>query len=156
MKKFEAIRAQIPQCLGAPYYVDNDCMIFCADTLEIQNRLPSKMFDLVVTSPPYNIGKEYENVMPVDDYLGWTDRWISETCRLLTDHGALLLNLGYISVEAKGRAVPLPYLLWDKVPLYLNQEIVWNYSAGVACKKLFESKKRKNPLVRQRQGQLRF
>ena len=134
MKKFEVIRTQIPQYLGAPYYVDNDCMIFCADTLEIQNRLPSKMFDLVVTSPPYNIGKEYENVMPVDDYLGWTDRWIAETCRLLTDHGALLLNLGYISVEAKGRAVPLPYLLWDKVPLYLNQEIVWNYSAGVACK----------------------
>jgi len=30
--------------------------------------------------------------------------------------------------------VPLPYLLWDKIPLYLNQEIVWNYSAGVACK----------------------
>jgi len=109
-------------------------MIFCVDTLEVQRRLLPEMFDLVITSPPYNIGKEYESVMPVDDYVRWTDRWITETCRLLAEHGALLLNLGYISVEAKGRAVPLPYLLWDKVPLYLNQEIVWNYSAGVACK----------------------
>ena len=45
-----------------------------------------------------------------------------------------MLNLGYVPVENHGRAVPIPYLLWDKIPLYLNQEIVWNYSAGVACK----------------------
>jgi adenine-specific DNA-methyltransferase len=46
----------------------------------------------------------------------------------------LLLNLGYVKVDEKGRAIPITYLLWDKVPLFLNQEIVWNYSAGVACK----------------------
>ena len=45
-----------------------------------------------------------------------------------------MLNLGYVPVENHGSAVPIPYLLWDKIPLYLNQEIVWNYSAGVACK----------------------
>lgn len=56
------------------------------------------------------------------------------TCKLLSSNGALLLNLGYVPVENHGRAVPIPYLLWDKIPLYLNQEIVWNYSAGVACK----------------------
>jgi adenine-specific DNA-methyltransferase len=72
--------------------------------------------------------------MPVDEYVQWTNHWATETCRLIADYGAFLLNLGYVSVEAKGRAVPLSYLVWDKIPLYLNQEIVWNYSAGVACK----------------------
>jgi adenine-specific DNA-methyltransferase len=134
MDDFRIMQTRLTQCLGTPYYVDGDCMIFYVDTLETQNLLPSEMFDLVITSPPYNIGKEYEYVMPVEDYVKWSDHWITETCRLITNSGALLLNLGYISVESKGRAVPLPYLLWEKVPLYLNQEIVWNYSAGVACK----------------------
>ena len=134
MNKFEIIQTRLTESLGAPYYTDSNCVMFCADTLKSQSTLPSAMIDLVITSPPYNIGKEYENVMSVEDYVNWTDCWITETCRLITGCGALLLNLGYISVESKGRAVPLPYLLWDKVPLYLNQEIVWNYSAGVACK----------------------
>jgi adenine-specific DNA-methyltransferase len=48
----------------------------------------------------------------------------------------LLLNVGYVNLPELGRAVPLPYLLWDKTPFYLQQEIIWNYGAGVAAKKL--------------------
>jgi adenine-specific DNA-methyltransferase len=44
------------------------------------------------------------------------------------------LNLGYFHVPNRGRAIPIPYLLWDKINFYLNQGIVWNYGAGVACK----------------------
>jgi len=134
MSEFEIVQSQIAKYLGNPHFVDDSCAIFWVDTLEAQKLLPPGMFDLVITSPPYNIGKEYENIMPVEDYVEWTNRWTTETSRLIGDHGTLLLNLGYVSIEAKGRAVPLPYLLWDKIPLYLNQEIVWNYSAGVACK----------------------
>ena len=134
VNKFETVRAQLTKCLGAPYYADDKYVLFCVDTLESQKWLPSGIFDLVITSPPYNIGKEYESIMSVADYVTWTECWTTETCRLIAWNGALLLNLGYISIESKGRAVPLPYLLWDKIPLYLNQEIVWNYSAGVACK----------------------
>jgi len=134
MKNFSDIQEQVIRRLGNPYYHDQNCMIFCADTLRAQKLLPNKLFNLIITSPPYNIGKEYEKVMPTHDYVKWTACWTTEACRLLTDNGALLLNIGYIQVEGKGRAVPLPYLLWDKIPLFLNQEIVWNYSAGVACK----------------------
>ena len=131
---FESIQEQIIHRLGAPYYYDRNCMIFCTDTLCAQSLLPDKLFNLIITSPPYNIGKEYEDVVPVADYVKWTGLWASESCRLLADNGAFLLNIGYVRVEGKGRAIPLPYLLWDKIPLFLNQEIVWNYSAGVACK----------------------
>jgi adenine-specific DNA-methyltransferase len=134
MNKFEIILAKLTKYFSVPHYDDGQCAIFCVDTLNTQNLLPSAIFDLVITSPPYNIGKEYESIMPVKEYVEWTNGWATETCRLIADGGSLLLNLGYVSVDAKGRAVPLPYLLWDKIPLYLNQEIVWNYSAGVACK----------------------
>ena len=134
MNKFEIILATLTKYLGVPHYGDGQCAVFCVDTLVSQKSLPSTIFDLVITSPPYNIGKEYESIIPIEEYVEWTNGWATETCRLIADGGSLLLNLGYVSVDAKGRAVPLPYLLWDRIPLYLNQEIIWNYSAGVACK----------------------
>jgi adenine-specific DNA-methyltransferase len=134
MTEFLRIKKLLTTNLGSPYYETDRCILFNGDTLFFQNKLDSVMFSTVITSPPYNIGKEYESIKPLDDYVNWSIEWLNGTNRLLIDDGALLLNLGYVSVENQGRAIPIPYLLWDKVPLYLNQEIVWNYSAGVACK----------------------
>jgi adenine-specific DNA-methyltransferase len=120
--------------LGKPYYETDNCILYCGDTLQFCKQLVAPMFNAIITSPPYNIGKEYESVKPMDDYIDWSANWIKGVSDLLVSSGALLLNLGYVSIEKQGRAIPIPYLLWDKVPLYLNQEIVWNYSAGVACK----------------------
>ncbi|MDR3234381.1 MAG: site-specific DNA-methyltransferase [Planctomycetaceae bacterium] len=134
MDSFSEVKQYLFSRLGKPYYAENYCVLYCVDSLAAQRLLPDRLFDLTITSPPYNIGKEYETVVPIDDYIHWSRRWVGETCRLLSAEGALLLNLGYISAGSIGRAVPLPYLLWNEIPLYLNQEIVWNYSAGVACK----------------------
>jgi adenine-specific DNA-methyltransferase len=46
-------------------------------------------------------------------------------------------------VEDKGLAVPIPYLLWNRTPFYMLQEIVWNYAAGVACKRRFSPRNEK-------------
>jgi len=48
--------------------------------------------------------------------------------------GAFWLNVGYLEVPRKGLCVPIPYLLWDKSPFYLTQEVVWTYGAGVSAK----------------------
>ncbi len=102
-----------------------------------------QLFDAVITSPPYNIGKEYEDVKPLKEYVEWSSDWLNNVSKLINPCGTLLLNLGYIPIEDKGHAIPLSYLLWDKVPLYLNQEIVWNYSAGVACKNFLSPRNEK-------------
>ena len=120
--------------VGSPYYENDTCILFCGDTLIMQRKIQHSLFNAIITSPPYNIGKEYENVKPIDDYIDWSVQWATDASNLLVPNGSLLLNLGYVSMGEQGRAVPLPYLLWDKIPLFLNQEIVWNYSAGVACK----------------------
>jgi adenine-specific DNA-methyltransferase len=134
LSNLKKLLADLGEQIGSPYYADDKCAIFCVDTLSAQKRLPKHIFNLVITSPPYNIGKEYESVKQLNEYVAWSKSWINDTCNLLSKNGAFLLNLGYMSVDEKGRAIPLPYLLWNEVPLYLNQEIVWNYSAGVACK----------------------
>lgn len=143
MLSFQQIKDRLTEALGRPYYENESCLLFCADTLQAQKKIGGALFDAVITSPPYNIGKEYEQPMTVPEYVDWCAEWISDTSQLLKNTGALLLNLGYLEIEGKGRAVPIPYLLWDKIPLYLNQEIVWNYSAGVACKKYLSPRNEK-------------
>jgi adenine-specific DNA-methyltransferase len=105
--------------------------------------LPDESINLTVTSPPYNIGKEYENLLPLDDYINWCEKWITEIYRLTLCDGAFWLNLGYLSIKNRAKAIPISYLLWDKIPFYLIQEIVWNYGAGVAGSKFFSPRNEK-------------
>jgi len=134
MMDFANVKNALISKLGNPYFENNTCVLFCGDTLQLQKKLDRQLFDVIITSPPYNIGKEYEKIKPLHEYIEWSTEWIAGSCKLLKPYGALLLNLGYVSFDDKARAVPLSYMLWDKIPMFLNQEIVWNYSAGVACK----------------------
>jgi adenine-specific DNA-methyltransferase len=131
---FDALKSYLVSVIGTPYYETDTSILFNDDVVYVQKNIDHPLFDAIITSPPYNIGKEYENVKPVKEYVDWSIEWINDSSRLLKQYGSLLLNLGYVSIKEHGRAVPIPYLLWDKIPLYLNQEIVWNYTAGVACK----------------------
>lgn len=113
------------------------------DCLKAMSMLSSNLIDLTITSPPYNIGKSYEDPLDLDCYLKWCEQWIEEIYRLTTNSGAFWLNLGYLAVDNVGLAVPIPYLLWNRTNFYFIQEIVWNYSAGVACKKRFSPRNEK-------------
>lgn len=105
--------------------------------------LPDGIINLTLTSPPYNIGKEYEKPMETKDYVEWCGSWLQQVARVTAEDGAFWLNLGYTSIDSRGKAVPIPYLLWDKVPMFLQQEVVWNYGAGVAGKRFFSPRNEK-------------
>jgi len=127
---------KIVELLGEPYFRNDKVLIYnieCALGLKKLNR-NAKIINSTMTSPPYNIGKDYENDLPIKNYINW----ISEISELIYQNtkssGSYLLNLGYFAIENKGRAIPIPYLLWNKIKFYLNQELIWNYGAGVACK----------------------
>lgn len=123
----------VRNALGSPYYESENVLIYQVDSLVELARVPASAFDLVITSPPYNIGKSYEDVRPTEEYVQWCSKWLAMLPRIITQRGAFWLNVGYLSDE-RARCLPISYLLWDKVPLYLHQEVVWHYGAGVACK----------------------
>jgi adenine-specific DNA-methyltransferase len=129
--------------LGRPDYSCAGVRLYTADCLTAMKQLPSAFIDLTVTSPPYNIGKEYEKNLSLDEYLSWCGEWISEVHRLTSAVGAFWLNLGYVEKPGRAKAIPLPYLLWDRVPFCLLQEIVWNYGAGVAARLSFSPRNEK-------------
>jgi adenine-specific DNA-methyltransferase len=95
--------------------------------------------DLVVTSPPYGAGKEYEEPISIDEYTAFADRWLACVPRVLSDMGALWLNLGYIKVS-ETETLPLTYLYYSLVRqhgLHLIQEIVWHYEGGMKYTRRF-------------------
>jgi adenine-specific DNA-methyltransferase len=135
--------SQIKLLLGDPYFESEGCMLFCMDSVTAMEQLKSEFADLTVTSPPYNIGKEYEERMPVHHYIQWCESWIKSIHRITKQRGAFWLNVGYLEMPDRVRALPIPYLLWDKTPFYLIQEVVWNYGAGVAGRKFFSPRNEK-------------
>lgn len=125
---------KIVSSLGEPTYRGDCYAIYNADCLELLHSMPRDSVDLFFTSPPYNIGKEYEKIIPIQDYLNWSEKWINEIYQATKPHGAFLYNVGYVSIPNIARAIPIPYLMWNRIKFFLNQEIIWNYGAGVATK----------------------
>ena len=67
------------------------------DCLEAMKHMATGSVDLVVTSPPYNLGigySTYKDNLTDDDYLDWSVHWIAEVYRILQPDGALFLNVG--------------------------------------------------------------
>jgi adenine-specific DNA-methyltransferase len=133
----------VRETLGAPAYSRDGVLIYCMDCVEGLEALPKGIFDLTVTSPPYNIGKEYEKATAHEVYLDWCERWIQELYRTCASSGAFWLNLGYVQLPGRAKAIPIPYMLWDRVPFFMLQEVVWHYGAGVAARKTFSPRNEK-------------
>lgn len=134
---------QIVEHLGRPTREGSGWAIYQGDCVELLARLPKGSVPLTITSPPYNIGKSYEAVRGVEEYLDWCEEWISWVHDATSSDGAFWLNLGYLSLPDRAKAIPIPYLLWNRVPFYMVQEVVWNYGAGVAARQSFSPRNEK-------------
>jgi adenine-specific DNA-methyltransferase len=134
--KFESV-------LGRAAYSAPGIRIFNCDCLAAMRELPGTVVDLTITSPPYNIGKEYEQLLDLDAYIDWCSFWAREVHRITKESGAFWLNLGYVELTGRARAIPIPYLLWNRIDFYLIQEIIWHYGAGVASRRGFSPRNEK-------------
>lgn len=134
---------EIEKMLGAPTYRCADVLLYHGDCQSMMAKIKKPVIPLTITSPPYNIGKEYEKVRSVDEYVEWCESWIRDIWDITAPTGSFWLNLGYLNFPGKALALPIAYLLWDRTPFYLLQEIVWNYGAGVACRQTFSPRNEK-------------
>lgn len=111
-------------------------VVECADNLEFMGRFDDGAFQLIVTSPPYNLGKAYERRSSIDAWLASQERVIGECVRLLSDAGSICWQVGnYID---NGEIVPLDtlvYPLFRAAGLRLRNRIVWHFGHGLHCSK---------------------
>ena len=136
-EKFEGIVDKLNGVAGVPYYAKDGFILYnqsCVDFMKLfDSQFPA--FDLIITSPPYNIGKEYESIMDVQEYVNWCSEWMNLLYLTTKRNSAFWLNVGYLEVPGQGLCVPIPYIIWDKSDYFLIQELVWQYGAGVQTKK---------------------
>ncbi|HVA67714.1 MAG TPA: site-specific DNA-methyltransferase [Candidatus Binataceae bacterium] len=106
----------------------------CRDNLEFMRAIPDASIQLVVTSPPYNIGKRYERRRSLDDYLREQAEVISECVRVLKPRGSICWQVG--NHVRDGEVVPLDiplYGIFRSHGLKLRNRIVWHFEHGLHC-----------------------
>jgi len=109
--------------------------IIHGDTLETLKNLPSNYVNLIVTSPSYMLGKEYDQEKSFERYLKYHSDVIEECHRVLTKDGALYWNVAQKPVD--GEILPLGAIFWkilkDK-KFYLKNWIIWHFEGGINTK----------------------
>ena len=96
--------------MSLPYRTNKQAVVVCSDNIPFMERLPDAMFKLIVTSPPYNLGKSYEEISGLDEYLAMQERVIGECVRLLDDRGSICWQVG--NYVENGEIVPIDTLLY--------------------------------------------
>ncbi len=120
---------------------DSILCLFQGDCLELLDSIPDAAIQLVVTSPPYNIGKKYEKRQPLDEYIDWQKKVITECCRVLKKSGSICWQVGnYIE---NGEIIPLDILLYPvfaESGLKLRNRIIWHFGHGLHSSKRFSGR----------------
>jgi adenine-specific DNA-methyltransferase len=120
----------------------SDSIIWNRDVAEVIGKLPAKpMFDLVVTSPPYNIGKPYEQKLELKEYVTWHETLIKGIVSRVKEGGSVCWQVGnYIE---NGCIYPLDYIfhpIFAELGLKLRNRIVWHYGHGLHQKRRFSGR----------------
>ena len=108
----------------------------CQDNLAFMEGLPDGHFKLIVTSPPYNIGKDYEAKTSLSAWLEGQKQVIAECVRLLHPQGSICWQVG--NYVRKGEIIPLDIVLYPvfaELGLKLRNRIVWHFGHGLHCTK---------------------
>ena len=118
-------------------YVENPLPADATNTIfgvsaERMDALPECSVHLVVTSPPYNVGKEYDNNLTLDEYRAFIKRVLAEVYRVLVPGGRICFNIANL-----GRRPYLPmhrFIIEDMLTLgfLMRGEIIWNKAASSA------------------------
>jgi len=106
--------------------------ILVGDAREVLKKIPDQSVHLVVTSPPYNVGKEYDEDLTLEEYLDFIEDVMKEVYRVLVYGGRVCFNVANL-----GRKPYIPlhaYLIerFEKIGFLLRGEIIWDKGEAVS------------------------
>lgn len=118
-----------------------DVTLFLGRCQDLMASMPDGSAQLVVTSPPYNIGKEYERRVSLADYIEDQRAVIAEAVRLTADGGSICWQVG--NHIDRGEVVPLDVILYPiftSLGLRLRNRIVWHFEHGLHATRRFSGR----------------
>lgn len=123
------------------FRTDATAVVYHGNCMDLLQTVPDKTAQLIVTSPPYNIGKEYERKLKLEAYLQQQAGVIAECVRALTEHGSICWQVG--NFVDNGTIVPLDavlYPIFRNLGLVLRNRIVWHFEHGLHCSRRFSGR----------------
>jgi adenine-specific DNA-methyltransferase len=132
---------RVPKKVPRRFSYTSFVTLFPGDVSDLLPRIPDRSVTLVITSPPYNLGKPYEHRVSLEVYLETQARVIAQLHRVLADDGSLCWQVGnYIE---KGEVFPLDilfYPVFKAARFFLRNRIIWHYSHGLHASKRFSGR----------------
>ena len=127
---------------------NNEITIYKGDCLELLRKIPDNYCDLIITSPPYCIGKAYENIHDdINTFIKQQKIIFEDIYRILKVGGSLCWQVGYHI--AKSEAIPLDYYVYQifgegskkyENPLILRNRIIWTFGHGLNSTQRFSGR----------------
>lgn len=117
--------------IDSDYSPDSSIVVHQGDALPFLNTLQPR-FRLIITSPPYNLGKQYEEPKELPEYLAEQEKVIVQLIRCLADDGSLCWQVGnYVD---DGEVYPLDalfYPIFKRHGMKLRNRIIWHFGHGL-------------------------
>lgn len=117
------------------YSPDAEVYLHHGDRLEFLREIPNDSARLIITSPPYNIGKMYEKRLDFENYLAQQKQTLTESARVLAGNGSLCWQVGN-HVAKDGEIFPLDIYIYQfckELGLKLRNRIIWCFEHGLHC-----------------------
>ncbi|GAP17016.1 DNA-methyltransferase [Levilinea saccharolytica] len=127
--------------IDSHFKINSDIVLFEGDVNRLLTEIPSNSIQLIITSPPYNLGKDYESRVEIGHYLDQQASIIANLYRVLKDEGSLCWQVGNFVQD--GEVFPLDILyygIFKNLGLKLRNRIIWRFGHGLHASKRFSGR----------------
>lgn len=130
-----------PKSIRDSFDPNAEIVLFHGDVGEFIAQIPDSSVRLIITSPPYNLGKEYENRVAIEKYLKAQAQVIAQLYRILQGDGSICWQVGNFVED--GEIYPLDilyYPIFKELGLKLRNRIIWRFGHGLHASKRFSGR----------------
>jgi len=123
-----------PPHIADAYNQTDSVFLVHGETLATLQGMPAETATLIISSPPYNIGKEYEARKELSTYLNWLNPVLQELVRVLSPNGSICWQVGNFVEDSE--VFPLDiyfYPIFKNLGLKLRNRIIWHFEHGLHC-----------------------
>ncbi len=127
--------------IEANFHQEAEIVAFHGDAADFVKQIPDESIALIITSPPYNLGKTYENRTTISDYLETQSGLITELCRTLKQSGSICWQVGNFVEDREIYPLDIFYYpIFKKLGMKLRNRIIWTYGHGLHSSKRFSGR----------------
>ncbi|MDI6768680.1 MAG: site-specific DNA-methyltransferase [Anaerolineales bacterium] len=130
-----------PKSIESQFSPQAEIIVYPGDVKDFLAEIPNDTVGLIITSPPYNLGKDYEDRVAIGTYLKAQTDIIAELYRVLKTEGSICWQVG--NFVENGEVYPLDILYYDifkKLGLHLRNRIIWRFGHGLHASKRFSGR----------------